>query len=204
MSARYLELLSAIALGLGLFTSCVAMAQTPAQTPGQIPAQKKPAGVPAFGSGISTTTATGGPDMTSETYGDWIVRCQPTTDAKRCEASQTIIIQGQSSPIALIAFGREKKGDPLRMVIQLPTNISFESGVKTHLSNGEAAVDMKFRRCFPVGCFADAQMTDAVLTKLKGQAEPLSIKFKDGTEREISLPFSPKGLGPALDALSKL
>jgi invasion protein IalB len=202
MPISCLRALSAFAVGLGLFTSCVAMAQTPAQTPGQTPAQKKPAGVPAFGAGITTTSS--GPDMTSETYGDWIVRCQPTADAKRCEASQTIIIQGQSSPIALIAFGREKKGDPLRMVIQLPTNISFESGVKTHLSGGEAAVDMKFRRCFPVGCFADAQMTDAVLSKLKGQAEPLSIKFKDGTEREISLPFSPKGLGPALDALSKL
>ena len=203
MPTSCLELLSAIAVGLGLFTSYVAMAQTPAQTQGQTPAQKKPAGVPAFGSGISTTAATGGPDMTSETYGDWIVRCQPTADAKRCEASQTIIIQGQSSPIALIAFGGEKKGDPLRMVIQLPTNISFRR-CGDHLSGGEAAVDMKFRRCFPVGCFADAQMTDAVLTKLKGQAEPLSIKFKDGTEREISLPFSPKGLGPAIDALSKL
>ena len=113
------------------------------------------------------------------------------------------MVQGQSAPIALIAFGREKKGEPLRMVVQLPTNITFESGVKTHLSGGEAAVDMKFRRCFPTGCFADASLTDAVITKLKGQAEPLSIKFKDGTEREISLPLSPKGLGSALDALSR-
>jgi len=114
------------------------------------------------------------------------------------------MIQGQNSPIALIAFEREKKGEPLRMVIQLPTNITFESGVKTHLSGGEAAVDMKFRRCFPTGCFADAPMTDVVISQLKAQGDPLSIKFKDGTEREISLPFSPRGLGPALDALSRL
>jgi invasion protein IalB len=200
MCFNYLRFLSAVAGGFGVIACCVgALAQTPSTTP----AQKKPVAVPSFGAGI-TTAATSGPDMTSETYGDWIIRCQPAADAKRCEASQTIMIQGQNSPIALIAFGREKKGDPLRMVIQLPTNITFESGVKTHLAGGEAAVDMKFRRCFPVGCFADAAMTDAVLSKLKAQGEPLSIKFKDGTEREISLPFSPRGLGPALDALSKL
>src|SRR5262245_43183032 len=168
----------------------------------QTPAPKPKASIPPLGAGIQAAAA-GSPDMTSETYGDWIMRCQPSSETKRCEVSQTIVLQGQSAPIALIAFGREKKGEPLRMVVQLPTNITFESGVKTHLSAGEAAVDMKFRRCFPTGCFADAALTDAVVTKLKGQAEPLSIKFKDGTEREISLPLSPKGLGPALDALSR-
>src|SRR5262245_46509729 len=198
MSISYLRLLSAVG-GFGVLASYLgAMAQTPTAR-----APKKPAAVPAFGAGI-TTAATTGPDMTSETYGDWIVRCQAAADAKRCEATQTLMIQGQNSPIALIAFGREKKGEPLRMVIQLPTNITFETGVKTHLSGGEAAVDMKFRRCFPAGCFADAPMTDVVISQLKAQGEPLSIKFKDGTERELSLPFSPRGLGPALDALSRL
>jgi len=168
----------------------------------QAPAPKPKASIPPLGAGIQTATANA-PDMTSETYGDWIMRCQPSSEAKRCEVSQTIVVQGQNAPIALIAFGREKKGDPLHMVVQLPTNVTFEGGVKTHLSGGEAAVDMKFRRCFPTGCFADAPMTDAVVAKLKSQAEPLSIKFKDATEREISLPLSPRGLGPALDALSR-
>jgi invasion protein IalB len=183
--------LSAVAVGLGALAICASVLaqQNPA---------KKPA-APAFGAGL--TTVAGGPDMTSETYGDWIMRCRP--EAKRCEVSQTIIIQGHTAPIALIAFGREKKGDPVRMVVQLPTNITLDGGVKTHLSGGEAAVDLKLRRCFPAGCFAESTMPESLLTKLKSQTEPLSIKFKDGTERDISLPFSPRGLAPALDALSK-
>jgi invasion protein IalB len=112
-------------------------------------------------------------------------------------------MQGQNAPIALIAFGREKKGDPLRMVVQLPNNITFEGGVKAVLGSGETAVELRFRRCLNVGCFADALLTDPLTVRLRNQSEPLSIKFRDGTEREITLPFSPKGLGPALDALAR-
>jgi invasion protein IalB len=183
--------MSAILGGVALLTICAAAV-----------AQTKKSDVPAFGAAL--TTVAGGPDMTSETYGDWIMRCAPKAEAKPCEVSQTIMLQGQSTPIALIAFGRQKKGEPLRMVIQLPTNITLDGGVKAHTSKGDTTVDLKLRRCFPAGCFAEAPVTDAVLTKLKSQIEPLSVKFKDGTERDISLPFSPRGLAPALDALSKL
>jgi len=175
-----------------------------AQTP--VPKAKAPAAAaptaPSAGGGIQTP-ASSGPDMTTETYGDWIMRCQKTGNASRCEVSQTIVMQGQSAPIALIAFGREKKGEPLRMVIQLPTNVTFDGGVKALMASGDIAVDLRFRRCFTIGCFADATMTDALVGRLRSQTEPLSLKFKDGTEREISLPFSPKGLGPALDALAR-
>ena len=196
MSGDCFRPLWAILNGLGVLTICAtAVAQA------QNPPAKKPDTVPAVGTAL--TTAAGAPDMISETYGDWVMHCQPKPEARRCEVSQTIMLQGQSVPIALVAFGREKKGDPLRMVVQLPTNITLESGVKAHVLGGEAAVDLKLRRCFPAGCFAEALMTDSVLSKLKSQTQLVSIKFKDGTEREISLPFSPKGLGPALDALTK-
>lgn len=175
------------------------IAQSPAS-----PAKAKSStpAVPAFSAGLqSGAQPEGGPDMTSETYGDWIIRCHQIDSVKRCEMSQTLILQGQTAPIALIAFGREKKGDPLRMVIQLPTNITFEGGVKSTLANGEPVIDMTFRRCFPSGCFADTTVTDAQINKLKAHADPLNIKFKDGTEREIALPLSLRGFGPALDAL---
>jgi invasion protein IalB len=180
-------------------TSALAQATAPAAPKAKAPA----AAVPSFGGGLQAGAPASGPDMTTETYGDWIIRCQQVQDAKRCEVSQTIMLQGQNSPIALIAFGREKKGDPLRMVVQVPTNVTFEGGVKTLTTGGEPVVDMVFRRCFPVGCFADAATTDAQISKLKTQPEPLNLKFKDGTEREISLPVSLKGFGSALDALAR-
>jgi invasion protein IalB len=186
-------LVSAAALVL---TSFDASAQTPPPLP------KAKAAAPGAAGTVQAQPA--GPDMTTETYGDWILRCSKANDARRCEVSQTLVMQGQSAPIALIAFGREKKGDPLRMVVQLPNNVTLEGGVKAVLASGDTAVELRFRRCLNVGCFADAVLTDPLTVRLRNQSEPLSIKFRDGTEREITLPFSPKGLGPALDALARV
>jgi hypothetical protein len=170
-----------------------AMAQT---TTAPAPKPKAPATVPAYRGGLQTLPANG-PDMTSRPM------AIGTSVASKGATPSAILLQGQNSPIALIAFGREKKGDPLRMIIQLPTNVTFEGGVKTLTASGDAVVDMMFRRCFPVGCFADATMTEAQVLKLKTQAEPMSIKSKDATEREISLPLSLNGFGPAVEALSR-
>lgn len=183
-----------VALLVFAHSSPPAMAQAPSAKP-----KSQATAVPNLGGDF--TKPGGGPDMTTESYGDWIIRCQQASDAKRCELSQTLVIQGQSAPIALIAFGREKKSDPLRMVIQLPTNVTIDGGVKILFTSGEPAVDLNFRRCFPAGCFADASAPDALINKLKATAEPMTIKFKDGTEREIALPLSLRGFGPALDAL---
>lgn len=183
------------------------LVQAGAQTsaPAQVaPAKAKPAAAPTVAAQNEPAVAAvkTGPDMTSETYGDWVLRCQAVNGVKRCEISQTIMMQGQSSPIALIAFGRDKKTDPIKLVIQLPTNITIAGGVKTVMA-ADGPVDLNFRRCFPIGCFADASLDDGTVAKLKAQTAPGSVKFKDATEREISLPLSTKGLGLAIDALAK-
>jgi invasion protein IalB len=131
------------------------------------------------------------------------MKCQAAADPKRCEVSQTILLQGQQAPIAQIAVGREKSSDPFRLVIQLPNNVTVQDSVKALLPGGEAAGDLRFTRCLPVGCFADMTLNDAVLAKFKAQGEPGSIKFKDGVGREISLPLSLRGFGPAVDALAR-
>lgn len=143
-----------------------------------------------------------GPDMTSETYGDWVMRCRPGGGEKRCELTQTIIIQGQPNPIAMIAFGRDKAGEPLRIVVQLPVNVTFEGGVRAALADG-AGADLAFRRCTPVGCFADARLDEATVGQFSRQTSPGRIKFKDAAEREVSLPISLKGVSMAIEALNR-
>ena len=115
MSTRALNV-SALVIVLLVFahSSPPAMAQAPSAKP-----KSQATAVPNVGGDF--TKPAGGPDMTTESYGDWIIRCQQVFDAKRCELSQTLVLQGQNAPIALIAFGREKKSDPLRMVIQCLT-----------------------------------------------------------------------------------
>jgi invasion protein IalB len=187
------------------FLDIAAYAQTPAPAakPKPRPADAAPASPGAHGSAAAAEQGKSGPDLTTETYGDWIMRCQANVTPKRCEVSQTIVLQGQQAPIALIAVGREKAGDPFRLVVQLPNNVFLQEGVKATLQGGETAGELRFTRCLPSGCFADMTLNDGALSKIKAQTEPGVIKFKDGLEREISLPLSLKGFGAAVDALAK-
>jgi invasion protein IalB len=145
-----------------------------------------------------------GPELVAETYGDWVMRCQQVPDGRRCEVVQSVTAQGQAQPIALIALGREKKSDPMRVVVQLPTNVLIESGVNLVLVNGDVLVKAVIRRCAPFGCFADTQIDDGTIGKLKAEKEPASVKFKDAAERDIAFPVSLRGFQPALEALMRI
>ncbi len=150
------------------------------------------------------TAANAGPDMTSETYGDWILRCRQPDGEKVCELTQTLVVQGQTNPVALIAVGREKKADPLKLLIQLPTNITFEGGVRAQFSDNTTGLDLTYKRCLPSGCFAELMLTNDLIGKLKAQSDAGSIKFKDGLGRDAALPMSFKGFPSVIDALSRL
>ena len=170
----------------------VASASVSAQTP---PA--KPAGAPAVPADPAQTTAT---------YGDWVLRCVRTGDKatgpRACEVVQTMVLQGQQQPVAQIAVGYDKT--ELRLTLLVPPAVSF-SKVPTVSAQGGAPprFDLTWRRCLPTGCFADIVANADVLKTLRSRTEPLQVAFKDAGERAATLPFSLRGLVPALDALSK-
>ncbi len=97
------------------------------------------------------------PQSTSAAYGDWLLRCsrqgQGETARRVCEAAQTIQMQGQQAPIAQIAIGRVKAGDPLIMTILLPPNVGFPSSVKVNVAENDAApLDAPWKLCSAGAC----------------------------------------------------
>ena len=86
----------------------------------------------------------------------------------------------------------------------VPPEVSF-SKVPTVSAPGGGAprFELAWRRCLPNGCFADAQVGPELLKLLRSRTEPMQVVFKDAGEREATLPFSMRGLLPALDALAK-
>lgn len=177
---------------------CATLGTAIAQT---TPAKPKPeAAKPEAPKSAAPAPAAKGPDSTTETYGDWLLRCWPGASARPCQLSQRLMIEGQSAPIALIAF--ESAGKTLKMQVQLPHNVTIPDGVKVVSSTGDLLADLPFRACVPGGCVAVLTLADPGLAKLKGQTTAPVLKFKDAGEREIALPFSTKGLSQALDALA--
>jgi invasion protein IalB len=174
-------------VALLLLGSLSASAQTP-------PAPAKP---PA--------PATADPAQTTATYDDWVLRCVRTGDGKgprACELVQTMVLQGQQQPVAQVALGYDKA--ELRLTLLVPPAVSFSRGPVLGVAAAATPhFDLAWRRCLPNGCFADVLVGPELAKILRSRSEPMQITFKDAGERDAALPFSLRGLVPALDALAK-
>ncbi|MFE1599976.1 invasion associated locus B family protein [Methylobacterium sp. ID0610] len=143
------------------------------------------------------------PEVTTATYQDWLVRCvTPPSAARICEATQTIQVQGQSAPVAVIAIGRLAADGPLRVVVQLPAGLWLPAGAKLQTGEKAVPVAMEFKRCLQA-CFAELDVDKALEQSLRAASGNGSIQFEDGARRPVSLPFSFRGFIAALDAALK-
>jgi invasion protein IalB len=179
-----------------------AFAQTP--PPGKRPpAHSAAPHTPGPGAAAPPGAADTGPSATSAVYGDWVVRCSQQGQGRVCEVAQPIYIQGQQNPIAAIAIGREKANDPMRLVLQLPVNVTVSARAKLAVKEGEPLIELNFERCVPTGCFAWVQPADEVVRRLREHSEPGRITYKDASDKEVGFQFSLRGLAAALDAWAK-
>jgi invasion protein IalB len=143
---------------------------------------------------------------TTATYGDWVVRCVTAAGPpvqKNCDMEQLTQVQGRTGPLSRVAVAHPVKGQPTKMIIQLPVNVSLPAGVKLSLGDKDPGTAMPFLRCVPAGCFAEIELKDDLLKKYRAITETGKIAFKDAAEHDVVIPLSFKGFGPAFDALSK-
>lgn len=186
---------------LGALVGLLAAGDAAAQAPPPAKPAAPPPAAPAAPAPVSAD-----PAQTTATYGDWVLRCVRTGDSgtgpRVCEVVQTMVVQGQTQPVAQIAVGYDKAD--LRLTLLVPPAVSF-SKVPTVSAQGGGAprFDLAWRRCLPNGCFADVVVNSDLLKTLRTRAEPLQVAFKDAGERDATLPFSLRGLSASLDALAK-
>jgi invasion protein IalB len=142
------------------------------------------------------------PHRTTADFGDWTLRCErPEGRPAVCEVAQNMLSGAQ--PIAQLAIGRPAAGEPLRLTLLLPSNITLSASPRVSADASVPTLELTWLRCLPVGCLADRAVDDAALARLRAQAEPGRITYLDGSGREVILPFSPRGLAGALDALAR-
>jgi invasion protein IalB len=155
-------------------------------------------GVPASAQVLAPAQA---PQLTTATYNDWTVRCEIHDTTKTCEMEQTSQMQGQ--PVSQIAIGRPSKTAPLRIVFQVPINVWLPAGVTFMLDDRDPGVSATFKRCVGNGCFADADLPAAMVSKLRTQTQNGKLLFKDAAQRVVTIPVSFKGFEPAFEAMAK-
>ena len=162
--------------------------------------------VPAATAVAQHAAPTTPPQQTTATYEDWIVRCETLPGpppSRNCEMVQFTQAKGGGGVISQVAIGRPAKNQPTKLVVQLPIGIWLPTGVKLVAGAKDAGLVAVFKRCVPAACFADVDISNEALRRYRAVTEPGQIQFKDGAQKDATLPVSFKGFGTAYDALLK-
>ncbi len=148
------------------------------------------------------------PDHTTATFGDWTLRCDRRLDLtppqRVCELGLVIQKQGESGAQAQIALGRIARGAALRITAVLPPNVALKTNPKVVVEGQEPpSTELLWTRCIAGGCFADAAVLPTLLNSLRTRTEPGRLDYRDGTERDQTIPISFRGVNAALEALAR-
>ncbi len=143
---------------------------------------------------------------TTATYDDWVLQCQSSagpTPQKICDIAQVTEVQGKNLPVSRVAISRPAKGQPFRLVVQVPVNVSLRANVLIKVNQSDPGLAAPFDRCLPGGCFADFELKEDVIKKFLGGTAAGKITFKTANEQTATIPISFKGFAQAFDALIK-
>jgi len=136
-------------------------------------------------------------------FGDWVVRCeQRPTGGRGCEMAQTSADQRQQ-PVSVLALGRPARGAPLRLVAQVPVNVSVGQPAQVTI---DPALTLPFKSCTPRGCFAELELRDAaILQRLRSRAAEAAarLEWRDAAGQEAGVAVSFRGFTAAFEALSR-
>jgi len=181
----------ALALPLSLFAAALITTVSPAN------AKDAPSGV--------SSQAAAAPEVTTATYGDWMVVCVGSAPAQRCEGLHSLKNpQGQAA--AVLAVGHPGKGQPLRLSLRVPVSVTLAPGA-TLVISGSDPINLPFGICIPQGCFADGPLaTPAAVARLRDLpiSTQVTAQWQDAAGTKIELPVSFKGLSAVFDRLHEL
>ncbi len=145
-------------------------------------------------------------EQTTATYDDWTVRCVTragTPPRKLCDMEQLSQLNGKEKPFSRVVISRPAKGQPARLIVQVPANVWLASGVRIQIGGKDAGLAGPFTRCLPGGCFAAIALKDATVGQFLKATAPARIIYANAAKGEVGIPLSFKGFGQAFDALQK-
>ena len=148
------------------------------------------------------------PQRTTATYANWVLTCDTQAGPppqKTCEILQMVQAQaqGRTMPFSRIAVMRPVRGQPIKLVIQVPTNVTLSTNVRIQTADADPGVAAPFARCAPTGCFVDFELKDDVLKKFHAASGNGKITYADATGHEVVVPLSFSGFSQAFAALAK-
>ena len=141
---------------------------------------------------------------TTATYDDWTLQCEVKSGppARRsCGIWQ--IAQMQGRPFSRVEIESPAQNQPMRLVTQVPVNVSLPAGVRLQTGDADPGQVVAFNRCVTAGCFAEFALSQDSLKKFRRPSGSAKLTFTDAAGQKVDVPVSFKGFSPAFDALVK-
>lgn len=143
---------------------------------------------------------------TSATFGEWIVQCASEAGPppkKTCQMVQMTRVNGKNITFSRIAIVPAAGRRPAGMEAQFPVNVSLHAPVIVRTGEADAGFSAPFDRCLPAGCFAEFELKDEIVKRLRAAEGAGKAIFKDAGGHDVAVPMSFKGFREAFDALAK-
>lgn len=207
VSRRLRNILMLVTAALLLAGVGAVVAQQPTvKPPARPPARPGQPLQPARPAAAAQEPGSGEPQQTSATYDDWVVQCQTRAGPpaeKFCEMQQVTQaqVQGASHPFSRVVIPRPEKGQPVKLIVQVPVNVSFHTEVRIVTGDADPGLNAPFAQCVPSGCFAEFELKDDTIRRLGAISAPGKLTFADAGGHDIAVPISFKGFTQAFDAL---
>ena len=186
-----------IAASFAIILAGPVLAQQPRPAPSVRPAPPAAAHPPA---------SSDAPQRTTATYGDWVLQCVENGSPPAepiCDMAQVTQLQGKNLPFSRVAVARPQKGQPVKLIVQVPVNASFSTQVHIQTSDADPGIIAPFTNCNPNGCFAEFDLKEDILNKLREASGTGKISFADAGGHDVTVPLSFNGFAQAFDALAK-
>ena len=117
--------------------------------------------------------------------------------------AQVTQVKGKNIAFSRIAVDESAGGRPTRMEVQAPVNVSFRAPLVIRTDDGDPGFSTPFDHCLPSGCFAEVDLKEEMVKRLRAAEGQGKATFKDAAGRDVIIPVSFKGFREALAALAK-
>ncbi|KXF78468.1 hypothetical protein ATN84_01335 [Paramesorhizobium deserti] len=149
-----------------------------------------------------------GPTALSETFGDWLINCQTTTqnDAKKrnCQMTQEQVDGKSGQRVLMIALGApDAKTGVSNSTLVLPFGLDISKGVQIKVDDTDLT-KTSISTCLPQGCIAPLSFDSKAMAALaKGNQAVISMTAFNGGQ-DVSGNISLKGFAAASSRLAAL
>ncbi len=142
------------------------------------------------------------PDQSSESYGDWTVRCVNRDGLPPCDIVQFVTNDKTKEQLMRLSIAYSGQAERYGFQIQMPLGVIISGGVIVRLDDKENWGNLKFTRCEVSGCYIETVITADTLDPFR-RANKGVVAILDREAKPMVLPISFNGFSAAMDVMSQ-